>query len=131
MDKRVSDYLTSRIDTSGPPENYAIPDKYPVVSPFFSHIIHLLSNDLLDIPQTRVLTDTDIIQICQPYEGLLKWDPITEVNTPDLTFSYVIPHYYDTVQTIGLYEYRFLLRVLKLYANGLIDLSPFLNYRLD
>ena len=131
VDKRVSDYLTSRIDTSGPPENYAIPDKYPVVSPFFSHIIHLLSNDLLDIPQTRVLTDTDIIQICQPYEGLLKWDPITEVNTPDLTFSYVIPHYYDTVQTIGLYEYRFLLRVLKLYANGLIDLSPFLNYRLD
>ena len=131
VDKRVSDYLTSRIDTSGPPENYAIPDKYPVVSPFIAHVIYLLSRDMIEIPRTKVLTDTDIIQICKPYEGLLKWDPITDTNTPDLTFAYVIPHYFDTVQTLGLYEYRFLLRVVKLYADGLIDLSPFLNYRVN
>lgn len=131
VDKRVSDYLTSRINTSGPKQNFAIPDKYPVVSPFFAHIIHLLRNGLMVVPQNKTLSDTDIITMCKPYEGLLKWDPVTEFNTPDLTYSYVIPHYYDTVQSMKLYEYRFLMRVVKLYSNGLIDLSPFVNYVLE
>lgn len=131
VDKRVSDYLTSRMDTSGPPNNFAIPDKYPVVSPFYSHLIHLLSTGRMVIPQNKTLSDTEVIMLCRPYEGLLKWDPITDGNTPNLAFAYVIPHYYDTVQALKLYEYRFMLRVVKLYSGDLVDLSPFLNYTLD
>jgi hypothetical protein len=128
IDKDVEDYMTLKIPQPDRPAVSAIPNRYKLVSPFFSHIINDLAVDMIDRTQVdRVLTDEDVLAICQPYEYLLEYDPINNVN--DLNTAYVVIHPHNLEETIylNLPAYRFVQQMVKLYSNGLIRLSPHLE----
>ena len=129
VDTRVSDYLTINLPQPSRDAPSAIPERYPVISPFISRIINNLLNDVIDntLLQTA-LTDNDILTICQPFESLLEFDPISVTNRPNPYFVIIHPHHLNNTIDLTIYQYRFLKRVVGLYCDGLIELSPFLTY---
>ena len=70
---------------------------------------------------------TDIKRICSGYEHLLKYDP-TQVDS-GVDSRYVIIHPTNLYTTIRLeiYRYAFLRKVVDLYCNGLVEISPFIQ----
>lgn len=130
IDKSVGDYLSTRIPEPELSKLSAIRKRYEVVSPFIARIIYDLEVGLL--PTTTIaanLTDNQIIEICKPYESFLEFDLINPDFQVDSDFVIIHPHNDYNVKEMNLFQYRFLLRVVKLYANGLVDLSPFINLK--
>ncbi len=127
-DKAVSDYLTLKIPQPPRDDVSSIPNRYEVYSPFISRIVMDLASGVLNDPLFSTnYSDNDVINICAPYLSWLPYDPIN--GTINLNEGYVVVHPTNRQTTIslGLYQYRFLMRVVKLYGNGLIDLSPFIT----
>jgi len=125
VDKVVEDYMTLKFPQPTRTGISAITQRYMLTSPFLSRLITDVSTRI--IPQEaleKVLSDQEALEICQPYEYLLKFDPITLEN--DVDSRYVVIH--PTVQTeakeLNLYGYRFIQKAITLYGRGLISLSP-------
>lgn len=129
VDKRISDYMTIKLPQPTRDAVSSIYERYPVISPFMTHIINDLYNGQIDDSMfINVLSDNDILNICKPYEGILAFDPISQDNRLNGQFVIVHPHSLNTTIDLNIYQYRFLLRVVKLYCNGLIELSPFITF---
>jgi hypothetical protein len=129
IDKRVSDYLTVHLPQPPRGNLMSIPAKYVVVSPFLSRVINAIDNR--EIPLSVIesnLSDMQLIEVCSPFEYLLQFDPINPDNGFDFDYIKVAPHRYNTVVTLSLTQYRVLTRIVKLYADGLIDLASFVNF---
>jgi len=73
-------------------------------------------------------SDQDILLVVADYDHLLKMDPI--YNQPDPRWVIIHPHPYSSAISVNLYMYRFLERVIRLYANGLVTLSGFYSISL-
>jgi hypothetical protein len=69
-----------------------------------------------------------VLALCAPFEHLLRFDPINTDNGFDLKFVKIVPHRNNTITTLTLQQYRLLTRIVKLYADGLIDLASFVNF---
>jgi hypothetical protein len=124
VDKEISDYMTLKIPQKDPTPPSAIPGRYQVVSPFFSKIIYdLRSGALWDEKLFEQYNDNFIMELLQPYLYLLKYDPTTDPIAPDPLFVVVHPHNLNSYLSLGVYEYKFLVRVNRLFGNGRIDLS--------
>jgi hypothetical protein len=129
IDKAVSDYLTVKLPQNNRGNLMAIANKYKIVSPFISRIINALQNkEILDEVVESNLNDNQVLEICSQFEYLLAFDPINTDNKFDLTYVGIIPHRNNTVITLSIYQYRLLVRIVKMYADGLIDLSSFVNF---
>lgn len=128
VDKAISNYLTVKIDQSPPDGPSVIHGLYPLVSPFFAHLIYLLQNDQLLFNTQSTFPASEILAICKPFEGLLKWDPISTRNKQDPRYTYICPHFHDHVRTLKMQQYRFLQRVVYVYAKDVVDLTPFLKF---
>ena len=128
IDQRVSDYLTLKFGDIGPLVNSSITERYQLVSPFLNKFVDLFRNDQIELDPLVNYTDQQVLAICQPYEGLLAFDPLSDENAHDIRFSYVVPHRYATVVNLTLYQYRFMLRIVSLYAAGKVDITPFLTF---
>ena len=126
-DQRVSDYMTLKFGEMESTATSAITARYPVVSPFFSHIIHLLIQGSIYPPQDRMMTTMEVVDICRVHEGLLQWDPLFEANTPDDRFAYIVPHANETPYSLDFLSYRFLKQVVEIYGNGMIEISDYIN----
>lgn len=125
IDNRVSDYLTIKLPQPERNAISAITERYNLYSPFFSRIISgLVDNTIDNAIFTESLSDMDILDVCKQFEHILAFDPINEENT-EVNNKYVLiqPHIKNTTVALSIYKYRFLVRVVKLYGNNLIDIS--------
>lgn len=123
-DKIVSDYMTLNSPQNDPSVLNVIIRRYAVVSPFLCRIISALQTGEIS-PAAVIATksDMDFISVCQPYEALLKFDPINDDNGYDLKYVTIYPHRLNTTIDVTIYQYRFLLRVIALYCKDKVDIS--------
>jgi len=129
-DKVISDYLTPRL----PPPDFGTPnvieERYQVFSPFICKIIFLLINEVITTESLMVaLTDGDILNLCKPYEDWLPFDPIYGDNHPGEGYVIIHPLNINATIELNLFQYRFILRVARLYAGNLVDLSTFIQLK--
>ncbi len=127
IDTNVSNYLSSYLPKLSEPL-MSIPQQYAVISPFIVKILNLLING--NIPESETsptMTDNAVIAICQPYETLLAYDPITKANTIDPRFVVISPSTLNTTVSLVYWQYVFLLRVINLYAKNLVDVSAYIT----
>lgn len=124
IDKAISDYMTLKIPQKDPVPPSAIAALYQVVSPFFNRIVHdLNSGALWDEKFKEQYSDVYVQETCQRYEYLLAWDPVTDANLPDSNFVVVHPHNVNGYIDMGVYQYKFLNRVARIYGSNRISLS--------
>lgn len=127
VDQAVEDYMTLKLPQPERNAVNAIPARYMLVSPFFSHIANdLSSRDFNMAALEAVLSDDDVLALCEPYESLLTYDPINPENQIDHRYVVIHPTERVTALSLDLYSYRFMQRVVALYGRGLISLSPHL-----
>lgn len=129
IDKKVSDYMTLKLPQPVRNSVVAIPGRYELLSPFFTHLISDLATGQIDTAAAMdAITDLQVMAVCVPYLPLLKYDPITYRDVLDWDYLILHPHNLTTVVTLTLHKYRFLTKVVRLYGHGLIDLSAFVNF---
>lgn len=116
IDTRVSTFMTKHYGLMEPEGVSSIGPRYPVVSPFLSHILFLLANGMLVIPEDRVLGGYELREACRLHEWLLEFDPLGGENQPDIRFAFTIPHGSYEPVTLGFVEYRFFVSVVELYG---------------
>ena len=131
VDEELSDYLTLKLPEKEPVLPSAIPGLYQVVSPFICKIVHdLLNGALWEEAFTGHYDDNYVVQQCQPYEYLLDVDPIKDGQTPSKDYVVIHPHNRNYYLDMGIYQFQFLSRVVKLYGNGKVELSPHIRVEL-
>jgi len=124
VDQAISNYMTLKIPQKEPTSPSAIQALYRVVSPFFSRIVYdLNSGALWEEEFTEQYSDDYVRAQCERYEYLLAWDPITDTNLPDLRFVVIHPHNLNHYVDLGIYQYKFLTRVQRIYCPDRISLS--------
>lgn len=129
-DKRISDYLTLKIPEPVEPPPNVIGALYKLYSPFCCKLIYDLNAGLLDDPRMYGAYGTALVlELCQPYEWLLAFDPTQEATAADPDFTIIHPHNLDTVIDIGIYQYKFLQMAVKQYLNNKVQLSGFLRLK--
>lgn len=128
IDKHISDYMTIKLPQPDRNAVSSIYQRYVLVSPFFCHLIFDMATGQFDSEQLlQNLSDSILIEICKPYEFLLDFDPINESNQIDMNYVEIHPHSLNTVIPLTIYQYRFLLRVVKIYGNDRIDIASFVS----
>lgn len=124
IDQEISDYLTIKVPEKIPTEPSAIPNLYTVVSPFFSKIVYdLISGALFEQRFTEHYGEDYVRQMCAPYEYLLDTDPIKEGLTPSTNYVIIHPHNLSTYVEMGIYQYKFLSKVVTIYGQGKVEIS--------
>lgn len=127
IDQKVVNYMTIKLPQPDRDAPSSIYETYKLVSPFFNRLIDAVKTEYIETNTLmQNLSDMNIIEICREFEYLLDFDPINEINGIDTKYVEIHPHRLHTTVDVNAYQYRFLMRVVKLYADGLIDLSPFL-----
>ncbi len=119
----LSTYLTKLTETVTP-----IPQLYQVISPFITKILWMLVNKEVDVSGiTSTMTDNEILAWCKPYESWLQFDPIYNTNQLDPRFVVIVPVNINNTLSLPVVLYSFMMSVVRLYANGLINLASYLN----
>lgn len=127
IDKAVSDYLTQKIPEPPMVGPNPITHRYPVVSPFACKIMYdLIAGHLNDPRIYSQYSDMVVLEICAPYEFLLKSDPTQPEKDTDWDYILVHPHNLPWVVDMEIFQYRFLSRVVGLYLKGKVALSHFI-----
>lgn len=124
VDKVVSDYLTLKLPQPPRLTPSAIVERYRVYSPFINKLTYDLDASLLAL-EDRVYHERDILTIVKQYEWLLAYDPTQQQRVVDDRFVIIHPHNLTYVVQLSLNNYRFLEKVVQMYCNGLVTLSPF------
>jgi len=124
LDKKIGDYISFIYPDNEYTEPSAITERYVIYSPFITKItMDLLDGNIHPDVYLNNYSDQDILLVVADYDHLLKMDPI--YNQPDPRWVIIHPHPYSSAISVNLYMYRFLERVIRLYANGLVTLSGF------
>lgn len=129
VDKEVTDYLSMRLPGPTFENPSAIPQLYPVYSPFLSYILFGLLRGVVD-PTNKIrqhYNDADVYTLCREFENLLPYDPTQEGNELSSDYVAIHPHHLNVVVEVDLYQYRFLLRVIKLYLKDKVSLTNFVS----
>lgn len=128
VDEAVSDYMTVFKPEPVIDGANVIPGRYEVFSPFCCKILYDLKSNVLNDPRLRQdYNDNDVLDICKPYEFLLKFDPTQDELKLDDRYVVVHPHNLSTVIDVDLYQYKFLSRAVRLYLHDGVDLSHFVR----
>jgi len=123
VDERVMDYLTERLDETQVRYPTIVTERWDLVSPFCSRIIHMLLDGFLNAGElATAYTDEDVDGWVAPYIGLLDYDPCTK----PLDFRYLViyPHQYDYLLTLDSDQYRFVEYLIRRFLNNRTDLTP-------
>ena len=127
-DKAVSDYMSVFLPEPVRPAPSSIQQRHKLYSPFFSHLINDLASEMFDREKIKVkLTDQVVMEICKPYEFLLKADPLNEELGIDYRLVLIHPHQLESTILLDVESYAFMKHVTKLYGKNLISLSGHLN----
>jgi len=131
LDQRIEEYMTLKYPQPDRDAVSAISNRHMLYSPFFSHIVSDLASGQIDKTRLeRVLEETDVLELCEPYEYLLETDPLNENLKIDQRYIVIHPTQLTAAVGLDLYSYKFMQRVVALYGKGLIQLSPYLNVSL-
>jgi hypothetical protein len=128
IDSAISSYLTDFLPQPPRPNVTAIENRYAIFSPFLCKIIYdvfteHLDKTLFDSP----LNDNDIINICNPYNDWLRFDPTQIQCRVDPRYVIIHPHNHYNALDVSAKQYQFIRRVAGLYCRGLVEISPFLS----
>jgi hypothetical protein len=128
VDQAVSDYMSLQLPQPPRDAPSAIQKRHRLFSPFFSHLINDLQSGQFDRSVfSKVLSDTDVLTICKPYEALLENDPLHERFGIDYRMVLIHPHQLDNTILLDVESYAFLKHVVKLYGKSLISINGHLN----
>lgn len=129
-DKHISDYMTLKMPKPVFDDPLSIESQYPVYCPFISSILDDLRSGLLSDPRINSQYNNNVLmEICGPYEELLKFDPILSDHKADSNFMTVHPYYRDQVIELDLFQYRFVTRVLQFYYDNKVSVSHFVSLK--
>jgi hypothetical protein len=129
VDKTISDYMTAFMPEPVQTTPNVIQSLYEVYSPFLSKIIHDLRSGAFNDPRlTTDFDDNTVMDMCSPYESLLKFDPTQPGLEPNKDYVIIHPHNLYTVLDVTVFQYRFILRVINIYMRDAgIEVSHFLT----
>lgn len=128
VDKAVSDYMSLKRPEADPPVVNPILNRYKLYSPFICKVMQSLIDGIITDPTlTGQYNDTKVRELCAPYEYLLDSDPIYPANQLSPDYVTIHPHFVNTVIGLNLTMYKFMNKVVRIYANGKIDLSAFVQ----
>lgn len=128
VDAMVSDYLSERLPMPDSQAVSMITHRYKVVSPFFAKIIHDLKDGFLwDDRLHQQYGGALVKELCAFYEPLLTYDPITLERQLDDKYVVIHPHDRNRYIELGIYQYRFLLMVVEVYANKKLEIASFVS----
>ncbi len=128
-DKTISQYLEMYLQKLTEPL-MSIPQQYPVMSPFIVKILYVLvNNEYAPGAITVNMQDTAILAFCKQYESWLAFDPINSANTIDGRFAVIVPSNLTTTIELPLAAYSFLLSVVRLYGQGLVNLAAYITLK--
>lgn len=126
IDATVSGFLTELVPEPVKEGVSAIAARYEVFSPFIAKVLYaVLSGEIDNNALKVVLTDNLVLSLCKQYESWLKFDLINPDNAYDSRYVIIHPHNHYNVIELDVFQYRFMRKVVALYANGLVELSPF------
>jgi hypothetical protein len=127
-DRSISDYMTLKVAEPAVAQVNPSLERHTVYSPFLSKILHDLVSGTLSTELVEDHYDDELVRrLCAPYEYLLDYDPI-HVERPHYGDHVEIhPHQRPTVISLTLPGYRLLGKVVRLYANDRVTLSPFVK----
>lgn len=128
VDQEISDYMSMRLPEPIVQGLNVIEARHELFSPFCCKIIYDLKSGVLDNSRLKQqYNDNDVVDLCRPYEFLLKSDPTQEGLRPDDNYVTVHPHNLTTVIDVDIYQYKFITRVVKLYLKDAVELAHFLR----
>lgn len=128
-DQQIEDFMTDRMGDVVLEGPNLIPGPHVLYSPFISKIMHDLNDGY--IPESKinssVYSDLVVKELAKPYEWLLEYEP-TAKNFPE-AYVNVHPHERYTPIELGLYQYNFLRRVIRVYLKDKVNISQFISIR--
>jgi hypothetical protein len=127
VDKRISDYMTLKYPERVESNPNPIPREYRIYSPYTAKVMYDLINGVLQLTDFQgQYSDMAVREALEPYTWLLAYDPV--FNTAiDLDYVTIHPHNLTTVITLDVFQYRFLLRTIRLVLNDRVDITKFIN----
>lgn len=129
-DQRFEDYMTRKLPQPLSTLPNVINGKYQVFTPFLAKIIgDLVSGDLADPRLTQQYGEMTVVELCKPYEWLLKFDPTQDGNILDHNFVDVQPTSVFTVTELSIYHYKFVAKVVDIYMRDKVSLSHFIKIK--
>lgn len=128
IDTSISDYMTRQLPEPVITAPNVITMLHATYSPFCSKIISDVRNNVINDPRLKTqYNDSVVFEICKPYEYLLKFDLTQPSLKKDPNYVVVHPHYFDNVVNVNIYQYKFIDRMVRLYLNGMVDISNFIS----
>jgi hypothetical protein len=127
-DKSISDYMSLKVPEAPVAGLNPLLERYAVYSPFLCKLLYDLVSGALPDDEVKGHYDDELVRMmCAPYEYLLAYDPIhiDQAHYPD--YVEIHPHLLTTVMSLDLPRYRFISKVVRMYANDRINLSSFIQ----
>lgn len=126
IDGMVSGYMSDKLPQPNRDGVSVIQRLYVLYSPFICKLLHDIVSRTLPAEVYSVnMNDQDVLNACKGYEDWLAFDPASHQNSFDDMYTIVHPHNRQDVMVINLYAYRFMMRVIRLYMPGKVELSPY------
>lgn len=131
IDERIGDYLTPRLPEKDPEHEYVLTARRTLYSPIMSRFISLcLDGSISDEQITRVVDDSGILNtykiIVDDYQ---QYDPI--IQGFDENYVSVQPHPYSYFVEVTSAQYAFLERINRIFLKEKIDLTGFVQIKLN
>lgn len=130
IDERVTAYITPYINPKIKQRGFIDGDRYQVVSPLISALLHAMRNfNFLNNGELNNITITDkvIERLAAPYWPLLPYEPI--FNQADVYYVNILPHQYTNPMEVTERQYVFLELIIHLYLKDCIDLTPYVKIK--
>lgn len=126
LDKRVGDYLTTKLT---PPEFTDLATtkwRYRLFSPLITKLISDIQRGWFSPPQMPA-PDQTVMESLKEYEYILEYEPTR--NGVDLEYVTVHPHPWVKTRTVTISQYLYLERICQLYLSGAVDLTQFVTIK--
>lgn len=127
-DAIIRDYMTLKYPIVVPTTPSAIAVQYKLYSPFINKVIYDTVNSLIDVSTLGAsYTDMQVIAKVQHLEYLLPYDPIYLTTYFDSNNCIIHPIISNNTLNVSIDQYRFIDRVVKLYAKRSVLINSFLT----
>lgn len=123
LDERVMNYMTTLLPEPTIPNGVIHVERWELVSPFCSAILHALLNGFLSTGQLDMnYTDSQVDGWLVNYLPLLSVDPC--IRPIDLRYVVIYPHPYNYMVSVTESQYRFMDYLVNRFLFNRTDLTP-------
>lgn len=125
IDTAIEDYMSENKEFVVPTAPNITSDFWKLYSPFISRIIgEMLDGRFTNLGPMNEMPTVILQNLVEDFVWLLDFDPI--LRGVDLSNCTVLPHCYDNPVALELNQYMFIKRLVDIYLDGKINLSPML-----